>query len=123
MIANRIRKSIGVENSYAVELVELNDIYRELEQIAQMMKLRLDKAQTYGRTLTLKIKYEDYQQITRSRTVAEPIQTLDAMNQLAKELLVTTEVGDRTVRLLGLTLSNFDCALPHVEYVQLQLAF
>jgi hypothetical protein len=55
--------------------------------------------------------------------MAEPLQTVDDMIQLAKELLVMTEVGDRSVRLLGLTLSNFDCALPHVEYVQLQLAF
>ncbi|GAX46243.1 DinB protein [Tolypothrix sp. NIES-4075] len=50
----------------------------ELEQIAQTVKLRLDQHQTSGRTLTLKIKFSDYQQITRSKTVLTPIRELSA---------------------------------------------
>lgn len=50
----------------------------ELEQIAQTVKLRLDQHQTRGRTLTLKVKFSDYQQITRSKTVLTPIRELSA---------------------------------------------
>ncbi|MGJ3248279.1 MAG: hypothetical protein ACFE0I_19625 [Elainellaceae cyanobacterium] len=72
----------------------------------RQVQARLDKHQHYEHTLTLKIKYADYQQITRSRTVGDRLQHLSTIAHMAQELLMT-HVGDRKkVRLLGISISN-----------------
>lgn len=119
---NRRCKSIGVEVSFIEDLSDHSSSLKALEEIAQALKQRLDSKQTCGRTLTLKVKYADYQQITRSRTLICPIGEFEAISGLAKELLATTDVGCKKVRLLGLALSNLDGEEPK-EYVQLTLGF
>ena len=57
MEPNRIRKSIGAENSFAEDLSDKETILQELEQIAQTLQERLEKHQASGRTLTLKVKF------------------------------------------------------------------
>jgi DNA polymerase IV len=105
---NRIRKSIGAENSFAEDLSDKATILLELEQIAETLHERLDKHQTSGRTLTLKVKFSDYQQITRSRTFGSSINSLDAIITEAKVLLGTIELDNRNIRLLGISISNLD---------------
>ena len=105
---NRIRKSIGAENSFAQDLNDPISIMSELEQIAQTLKKRIDKHHTCGRTLTLKVKFSDYQQITRSRTLDTSINDLNAIITEAKALFETIELDNRSIRLLGLSLSNLD---------------
>lgn len=100
---NRIRKSIDAENSYDPDLSDRARILTELETIAQTLKQRIDSKQSRGRTLTLKLKYADYQQVTRSRTIADPIEELDEILSLAMELLALTEVEHKPVRLQGTT--------------------
>ena len=65
--AHRVRKSIGAENSFAENLNDKATMIVKLEQIAQTLCKRIDRHQASGRTLTLKVKFSDYQQITRSR--------------------------------------------------------
>jgi DNA polymerase IV len=105
---NRIRKSIGAENSFAEDLSDKATILLELEQIAETLHERLDKHQTAGRTLTLKVKCSDYQQITRSRTFGSSISSLDAIITEAIALLGTIELDNRNIRLLGISISNLD---------------
>ena len=119
---NRIRKSIGAENSYDPDLIDRARILTELEAIAQTLKQRMDTKQSRGRTLTLKLKYSDYQQVTRSRTLTEPIDELHEILDIATELLSLTEVENKPVRLLGLALSNLGEEIVE-EYVQLSLGF
>ena len=119
---NRPCKSIGVEVSFTEDLSDRSSILAALEEIAQALKQRLDSKQTCGRTLTLKVKYANYQQITRSRTLTCHIGEFEVIAGLAKELLTTTDVGYKKVRLLGLSLSNLDGEDPK-EYVQLTLGF
>ncbi|HEY9845754.1 MAG TPA: DNA polymerase IV, partial [Candidatus Caenarcaniphilales bacterium] len=64
VIPNRLRKSIGAETTFVEDLDTLDEMNTELEKIAQTVKERLDRHRVYGHTLTLKVKYEDYQQIT-----------------------------------------------------------
>ncbi|NJK41068.1 MAG: hypothetical protein HC934_06375 [Acaryochloridaceae cyanobacterium SU_2_1] len=68
---DRLRQSIGVEQSFVEDLPSLEAMGIELEKLAHTIKLRLDQHQQVGQTLTLKIKYSDYQQITRSLTVSK----------------------------------------------------
>lgn len=119
---NRIRKSIGAENSFEPDLSDRSSILAELEAIARTLKDRIDGKQSRGRTLTLKIKYADYQQVTRSRTSAEPIEELDEILSLATELLALTDVEHKQVRLLGLALSNLVGEMAE-EFVQLSFSF
>jgi len=122
---NRIRKSIGVETSFFEDLGDRPSILTALDDITQELKERLDAKHACGRTLTLKVKYADYHQITRSRTVAAPLRDLLTLRQLAQELLDTTEVNQKPVRLLGLTVSNLGdsspTSTPSNDYIQLTL--
>jgi DNA polymerase-4 len=118
--ANRIRKSIGAENSFAQDLSDKTAILQQLEQIAKTLYKRINKHQAAGRTLTLKVKFSDYQQITRSRTLGNSINSLDAIISEASSLFKTIEVKDKSIRLLGISLSNLDNK-KQLQIIQLQL--
>lgn len=121
---NRVRKSIGAETSFAVNLSDRAQMLYELEQIAQIVQQRLEQNSTRGRTLTLKIKFSDYQQITRSKTLPNYTCDLDAIITTATELFEAVEMETPSIRLLGIALSNLEKAkqtqviqLPLFEYV------
>ncbi|MEM9220293.1 MAG: DNA polymerase IV [Cyanobacteria bacterium P01_F01_bin.150] len=118
---NRERKSFGAERSFAHDLDSERDrtqLHQELALIAQKLVERLQ--QRSGYTLTLKIKYDNYEQITRSRTFPEPLKSVDNILGIAQSLLNQSLVSNRKVRLLGLTVSNL--VKPNTTYVQLSLA-
>lgn len=117
---NRIRKSIGAENSYDPDLSDRTAIVAALEEIAIVLKQRIDRKQNYGRTLTLKVKYADYHQVTRSRTLLQPIDTIEQIMDLATELLALTDIEQKQVRLLGLAISNLHQE-EQADYVQLEI--
>ena len=123
--ANRIRKSIGAENSFAENLTDEETILIKLKQIARQsvagvppvvgtvevavtLVERIERHQASGRTLTLKVKFSNYQQITRSRTFDNGINSLDTIVTEAVKLLEIVELRDRSIRLLGISLSNLD---------------
>ena len=120
---NRIRKSIGAETTFERDLEHLDSIKLELDKLAQELKQRLDKNRTYGRTITLKIKYADFQQCTRSITVNYLIQELDKITSLGQKLLLATNAYHKKVRLLGLSISNLSGGESELKYVQLSLGF
>jgi DNA polymerase-4 len=78
----------------------------------------LAKQNMQARTLTVKIKYADFQQITRAHTVEHRLE-LASLKQLIPLLLARTEAGQKPVRLVGLSLSGFD--YPQAEKRQAQL--
>jgi DNA polymerase-4 len=118
---NRIRKSIGSENTFERDLNEPDSIREELQNIALDVASRMDRNDTSGRTLTLKVKYADFQQITRSKTVPYQIDTAEKIMALA-DYLIEEVNWTRPVRLLGLTISGLD-NLPEVGGTQLTLGF
>lgn len=118
---NRICKSIGAEESYAVDLSERREMLTALAEIASTVKRRLDESKTGGRTVTLKIKYADYKQVTRSRTLAESVHEAEAILDIAIDLLNGTEVEKKNVRLLGISLSNLDSERETDEFKQLTI--
>jgi DNA polymerase IV len=106
--ANRIRKSIGAETSFATDLSDEKSTIAELQEIVNLLKQRVDECQAFGRTITLKIKYSNYKQITRSKTLLAPINDLETIGALAVELLNSIDLSGQSIRLLGLSLSNLD---------------
>lgn len=103
---NRIRKSIGAERSFFEDLTQLHDMDAALVKIAEDVHQRLKKNQRNGYTITLKIKYDNYDLLTRSRTLDAPIGHKDDLLTLAQHLLRAHIEPHRPVRLLGITVSN-----------------
>ena len=103
---DRLRKSIGVERSYVEDLSSAAAIAQALSALADSLQARLERHGCKGRTLTLKVKYSNYEQVTRSLTLETPFLERDIVLGLANDLLKVTEVETRHVRLLGLTASN-----------------
>lgn len=124
--SERVRKSLGAEETFTEDLGEMVDILAALDQLAAEVHRRADKKKFLARTLTLKIKYADFTVITRSRTVGHYIRTYRQLFDLGKELLLQVDdLQEQKIRLMGLTLKNADVdpgALPE-EGVQLMLEF
>jgi DNA polymerase-4 len=79
-----------------------------LGDIAAKLENALIKKDAKGRTITLKIKYFDFQSVTRSITVEQPAESTAVIMKYVIPLLAKTEAGDKKVRLLGISISNFD---------------
>lgn len=104
---NQETKSIGAEDTFLHDLSGIDEMNAELDKIARTVYNRLQKHQLKGRTITLKIKYSDFKQITRSRSLAKSINDLNTISTTAKELLSSTDLAGKKIRLLGITMSNF----------------
>ncbi|MHA4807025.1 DNA polymerase IV [Flavitalea flava] len=112
---HRETKSLAAEDTFAFDLTTLEEMSPELEKIAQIVCTRLQKYSLKGRTITLKIKYNDFKQITRSRSLSEPVDDFPTISATAIELLTGTDPEGKPVRLLGISLSNFDDAAANPE--------
>ncbi|WP_322419576.1 DNA polymerase IV [Mesorhizobium huakuii] len=108
---DRPRKSIGAEDTFAVDISDLNASLAELKLLVAKVWGYCEAKGIRGRTVTLKIKFADFQQITRSRTVAVPIQLSD-FEHLAADLLGSVFPVRNGIRLLGVTLSSLGDVLP-----------
>ena len=117
---NRIRKSVGAERSFAEDLQSLEAMTKALAAIVDEVEARLLKANKMGYTLTLKIKYANYRQITRSRTLEVPMQRAVDIGPLAQALLEHHLDAHPRVRLLGIAIANLVPAEP-VGFQQLSL--
>ena len=106
VVADRVRKSASVEDTYPRDLATRKEALEELERLADLLEGRLLRSDTRGRTVTLKVKYGDFRLVTRSRTLELPVQTRDGLMTEVRELLDQTEVGKEPVRLLGIGVSN-----------------
>lgn len=118
---NRIRKSIGAERSFAPDLDTVAQMEAALTTVAQRVGHHLQVQQRGGYTLTLKIKYGNYRQVTRSQTQPQPIRTTATLLDLGKALLQQHLIPEEKVRLLGLCVSNLESQRVDLDYVQLSL--
>ena len=102
----RIRKSFGKERTFEEDLTNLDDIHATLQDITDMLWHDLLRTGVKGKTLTIKIKYADFQQITRSKTFSREVESDDQIFSTAKEVLNSVFIQGNRIRLLGITLSN-----------------
>jgi DNA polymerase-4 len=119
---NRIRKSIAAERTFSENISSEVFMLERLHKIAEELERRMIASETKGKTITLKIKYSDFTQQTRSKTVQNFIQKKDEIMQIVKELLYQ-EKFKNSVRLLGISFSNLDTAKKEPVWVQLMLEF
>jgi DNA polymerase IV len=102
VVPNRVRKSISVETSYDPDLTDRAMIEAALEQIAIELYDRLERLDARGQTLTLKVKFADYSQVTRSLTQTMVFSDLASIQIAAMGLLGGLDLADKSLRLLGL---------------------
>ncbi len=119
---DRPRKSIGAEDTFAVDVVDLEPAREKLGELAEKVWRHCEGKSVRGRTVTVKIKFSDFEQITRSRTAESPIASLDDLKAASEWLLGQAFPFRRSVRLLGVTISTFDDE-QHDSSNQLQLEF
>ena len=103
----RERKSYGREITLDEDILDVDLIKSILGSIAVELESSLKRKSIKGRTVTLKIKYHDFRQITRSRTLDSPIDSADTMLNEVYGLLDYTEAGSKKIRLLGISVSHF----------------
>ncbi len=119
MRSQRIRKSLGKETTFAEDILSVPELTNILLGLAEQVLDSLNKHNMQGRTVTVKVKYADFQQVTRAQTLDHSISFSDLKEWLPK-LLARTEAGHKPVRLVGLSLSGFEVPVV-VEKGQAQL--
>ena len=102
----RQQKSVGAERTFESNISSEVFMTTHLENIADALKLRLEKSKMSGKTITLKIKYSDFVTQTRSKTTPYYTSDISLILEVAKELLFQDQLKN-SVRLLGISLSNF----------------
>jgi len=119
---HRIRKSIGKERTFSEDVEDLNWIHNFLDELAEKVSASMKKKQAAGKTVTLKVRYADFETLTRSTSFSHYIDNAEDIAETAKLLLEQTEVGNRKVRLLGITLSNLNLS-EEGRFEQLNIPF
>jgi DNA polymerase-4 len=105
--SHRVRKSIGHEETYSTDITDKAIIRQNLHEIAEKVVTLIQSKKIAGYTLTVKIKFSDFRQLTRSQTYSSPIADLLSISNTAVNLLEKCiEENKKPVRLLGITLSN-----------------
>jgi DNA polymerase-4 len=104
---DRIRKSIAAERTFSKDISTTTFVLDYLENIAQILEGRIKKKEIKGKTITVKIKFSDFTQQTRSRTVSSYIDSKDEILAVAKEL-IEQEVITKPIRLLGISISKLN---------------
>lgn len=105
---HRERKSIGAEDTFSEDITNLEPALREIKTLADKVWRSCEAKDLTGRTVTLKVKYADFQQITRSRTIEHGLRGAGELVAIASALLEPLFPFERGVRLLGVTLSSLE---------------
>ena len=101
---HREAKSRSAERTYAEDLVDLDAVRAEVDKLARRAAAMIERAGVYARTVTLKVRYDDFRTVTRSQTERVATRDADPIARRACALLDRTAAGRRPIRLLGVGL-------------------
>ena len=102
------RKSVGTELTYEKDLITRFEIIAELYRLEKELMERLEHSETTGRTITLKVKFSDFKQITRSKTLQNYIRDFDTLHKEVSGIRKLLKLEGSRIRLLGLSISNLE---------------
>ena len=102
-----LRKSVGAELTFDKDLSRNFEIIAELYHVEKELMRRLVKEERSGKTITLKIKYDDFRQITRSKTLPSPVREFTTLHKAVTELRQSVDMEGKRIRLMGVTVSGF----------------
>jgi DNA polymerase-4 len=118
--ADRVRKSVGAETTFERDLTQWEEVAPALHSVFAKVWSACIRNGLAGRTVTVKVKYSDFQQITRRKSFSEPVASQSDLERMSLELLRPCFPPPRSVRLLGVTLSSLTAIS---EQSREQLAF
>lgn len=104
---NRISKSIGVEDTFERDLYDIEEIKSELLLLCEKLDKRIALKSKSARTITLKVKYADFTQVTRSHTGVLYLNRMEDIYEEVLKLLTKVNLEEKKIRLLGVSMSNF----------------
>ena len=116
---SRERKSSGSETTFDRDLTEPGEIEAGVLRMADDVWAWCDKAQAFGRTVTVKVKFADFKQITRSKSFASVVRTHELLRQASRELIGLVLPPEKGIRLVGVTVSNFEAEAGESEALPL----
>lgn len=119
---DRERKSMGAEITFEHDIDSREDLQNLLRKVAEDVIRRIDKRDFIGRTVTLKIKFSDFQVITRSKTEFVPITSFEQLYRIGLDLLEMVDVAPK-VRLIGLTIKRGEVRIHPADAYQLKIQF
>jgi DNA polymerase-4 len=102
------RKSVGTELTYEKDLTTSFEVIAELYKLEKELMERLEHSETSGRTITLKIKFSDFRQITRSKTLQNYVRDFDTLHKEVSGIRKLLKLEGSRIRLLGLSISNLE---------------
>ena len=118
---NRIRKSLGAECTFRDDTDDRLRLLEELKRVRDEVWQRMQRNDFTGKTVVLKLKFDNFRQITRSKTLYDPIDHPELLEQVSEELLHHINLRNHKVRLIGLSVGNTADACG--EWIQLKLDF
>ena len=104
---NRIRKSIGAENTFETNIDSFDELCNYLHELAEEVTARVNRNSFVGRTVTIKVKYPDFRTITRSKTLPVTVNDFETLYNTGVELLEGVDIS-AAVRLLGISVKKPD---------------
>lgn len=117
---HRETKSIGAEDTFPYDLTQIGEMNQELDRLAIKVEDRLRRNALKGRTITLKIKYGDFKQITRAQSFTDAVDNAQTIANVAKDLLSTVPPYNKGIRLLGISASAFS-PIANKQIIEAQL--
>jgi DNA polymerase-4 len=105
---NRIRKSLGAERTFEDDLLEEYEIHEQTSRILDILMERIEKAKVKGKTITLKLKYNDFETVNRSHSLQHYTSEKNEIELISLDLMNKELPPKKGIRLIGLTLSNLN---------------
>jgi DNA polymerase-4 len=112
-------KSISAAETFSYDLEDREEIFRELLRLTERATHRLRKRELRSKTIGLKVRFSDFTTITRSKTVALPINGTHEIYEIAKDLFLALKIDGARIRLLGVSLENLSDETGAVEQLEL----
>jgi DNA polymerase-4 len=112
-------KSISAAETFSYDLEDREEIIRELLRLTERATHRLRKRELRSKTIGLKVRFSDFTTITRSKTVALPINGTHEIYEIAKDLFIALKIDGARIRLLGVSLENLSDETGAVEQLEL----
>jgi DNA polymerase IV len=102
------RKSVGTELTYEKDLKSRFEIVAELYKVEKELMARLEHAETTGRTITVKVKFSDFRQVTRSKTLQNYVLDFETLHREVTGIRKAMNLEGTRIRLLGISISNLE---------------
>lgn len=118
--STRVRKSLGKETTFAEDILSIQLLTETLNELAGQVLTKLSEQELQAKTITLKVKYANFQQVTRAQSV-DTVLEMNALKQWIPQLLKRTKAGEQAIRLVGLSLSGLEKIGVESETTQLAL--